>query len=42
MTKAQKFRNLVRSILIKHYDQDTYKRIVNQFYDDIYGKKIID
>jgi hypothetical protein len=39
MTKAQKFRDLVRSILIRHYDQDTYKNIVNQFYEEIYGKK---
>ena len=39
MTKAQKFREEVKKILIEHYDQDKYKNIVDLIYRSIYEKK---
>ncbi len=39
MTKAQKFKDEIKKILIEHYDQDKYKNIVDLIYRSIYEKK---
>lgn len=39
MTKAQKFRDEVKNILIDHYDQDKYRNIVDLIYRSIYEKR---
>jgi|TARA_A100001201_G_C4052321_1_gene190041 hypothetical protein len=39
MTKGQKFRDEVKRIMIDHYDQDSFRNVVNLIYRSIYEKK---
>ena len=42
MKKAEKFRDMIKTILIEHFDQTKFRSIVDLMFDEIYkdeGKK---